>query len=213
MLYSHKMNFIQTYQTKKYSNWKNKCKYIMVHHDGSSVRASDLNSVKYLATNTAKVSVQFVVWRNGDIYQLCWIDKVCRHAWKWSYKWILNTMNFFSVGIEVVSDWFSFTNEQRISVKNLIKYLMKECNISQENVIRHADYSGSRWKRDIWPNFFAEYGSRSKYQASLVDYNADTVNKSLKGNWDLWNDTNDEWLRKLLNQTNNYIRNLYWIKM
>ena len=206
------MQFITTYKTTKYFAWVNKCKYIIVHHDASSPKRTDIEAVKYLATWKNQVSVQFVIWRDWKIYQLCDENKICRHAWKWSYEGIVDKMNYYAIWIEVVSDWISFTDAQKKSTKELIMYLMNKFNIAKEKVIRHADYSFARWKRDIWPNFFAEYGTRSNYQASLVAYDKQIVDWALKGNWTLWNYTSDPELRKRLEETNDFIRKKYWIK-
>lgn len=207
------MKIINTYQTTKYfKNVVNKCEYVMVHHDASSPKRSDVDAVKYLATWKNEVSVQFVIWRNWDIYQLCQENKACRHAWKGSLNGIVNTMNNFAIWIEIVSDWFWYTQAQKDSTRELIKYLMKKYNIPKEKVIRHADYSWARGKWDVWPNFFAEYETRPRYQASLVEYDKEIVNGCLEWNGKLRNYTDDPKLKKLLEQTNDYVRMKYWIE-
>lgn len=159
------MKFIETYKTKSLTKWVNTCSYIILHHTASAKSAKDSAVASYLANSNA-VSVHYVVWKNWDIYKLCEDDKIAWHAWVSQWEWKV-WMNNYSIGIEIVSDWYEYTDDQRKSVRELVTYLMEKYNINKDWIIRHRDVAPKR-KRDVWDNFWNnEYKTFKEYQESF----------------------------------------------
>ncbi len=161
------ITFNTSYTTSKISSGINLGKYIVVHHTWLSAWTTDLAMVKYLASNPKQVSVHFVVWRDGQIYQLAPLNAITWHAGAGEYEWN-KSMNAVSVGIEIISDWHNYTEEQKKSVRNLIAYIMEKNNITDvRKIIRHADFAAYRWKWDVGPNFYKEFWTWEAYQNSF----------------------------------------------
>lgn len=137
--------------TRKYTVWINKCEFIMLHH---TAWVSSLKSMTdYLSNNKAQVSVHYIIDQKWEISRI-WMDNyILWHSGKWSkmpeYK---DKMNNYAIGIEVISDWKTFTKEQIDYLYKLVKELQKKHNIPNDKVIRHKDYSET--KIDIWDNFY-----------------------------------------------------------
>lgn len=74
---------------------------IVILHDTAG-RLEKGNSARYLADNDAKVSVQFVVDRDGTITQLVPTNRQANHAGQSSYHGRAGC-NGFSIGIEIVN--------------------------------------------------------------------------------------------------------------
>lgn len=206
------MNINTSVQTKKYSQWTNKMKYIMLHHTWLKNNPTDKEMIDYLAYHKDKVSVHYVIDREWEIWQLSSNDKICWHAWTGSFNGIVDTMNQYAIGIEVISDWYVFNDKQRDSTNWLVQKLVNDIDIKQENIIRHADYApGRRW--DIGPNFYSpltwdEY--RSKFYKDTDDMW--WVNNLMFLRSQAWHSTKDSKLKEQLNNENNWYRQHYGIK-
>lgn len=74
---------------------------IIVLHDTAS-RLDDGNAARYLRDNDAKVSVHFIVERDGAVEQQVPINRRANHAGKSQYHGRKNC-NGFSIGIEIVN--------------------------------------------------------------------------------------------------------------
>lgn len=74
---------------------------IVILHDTAS-RLETGNAARYLADNPAKVSVHFVVERNGNVVQQVPVNRRANHAGKSHYHGRDNC-NGFSIGIEIVN--------------------------------------------------------------------------------------------------------------
>lgn len=158
------MKFDTSLKTSKFFNTPNSMKYIMLHHTGSV--APELNQARYLALNPAQVSCHYVVGTD-KIRKIAEDNKSTRHAWLWSYEWIKDAMNLHAIGIEVCSDWKTFSSSQKKLTTELVEYLMSIYSIEQKNVIRHLDYTSR--KRDIGDNFWRwDFKTRQDYKNSLV---------------------------------------------
>lgn len=176
------MKFIETIKTNKLTKWTNTCEYIILHHTASWSSVPGINVVKYLAQNSAQVSVHYVVDRNWDIYKLAEDNAICWHAWVSSWEWKTD-LNKYSIWIEIVSDWTIFTEEQRNSVRELVSYLMKQHKLSSDKVIRHKDIAPWR-KIDVWDNFWNnEFKTYNDYQNSYSEKDESELAKEL---W-IWN--------------------------
>jgi N-acetyl-anhydromuramyl-L-alanine amidase AmpD len=176
------MKFIETIKTSKITKWRNTCEYILLHHTASWSSVPWTNVVKYLAQNSAQVSVHYVVDRNWDVYKLADDKAICRHAWVSSWEWKTD-LNKYSIWIEIVSDGTAFTDEQRNSVRELIKYLINKHNLNISKVVRHKDIAPGR-KVDVGDNFWNnQFKSYSDYQNSYIEKSESDLAKDL---W-IWN--------------------------
>lgn len=201
------MEFTNAVSTTKKSPWINKKKYIIVHHTGSFSYPWNL---KYLSIDKNNVSVHYVVWQKGEVGKIWEHKDILRHAWMSEWQWDTD-LNRLSIGIEICSDWFIFTEIQKKKVKELIQYIMKGEWIKKENVLRHVDIAPNR-KRDVWPSFWNwEYWSWIEYQNSLVSTNTtmninNVINAVIYLNSFLYDNIENPELRDLLNKTNNILR-------
>ncbi len=135
-----------------------------MHHTG---QGEDLNLVNYLATNPAQVSCHYVVTTTGIVYQIADDIRCTWHAGL-SARDGKKDINNYGIGIEIVSDGYTFTNEQKISVRKLVSHLMSTHNRLPQHIIRHKDIAPGR-KRDVGDNFWnTDYNSRSAYQESYA---------------------------------------------
>lgn len=196
------------YKTKKYfKNRKNSCEYIMLHHTWAW---SENFLLYYLSQHPAQVSCHYVVGRKGVVYQLAQDRQCTWHAGLSQRDWRRN-MNYYSIGIEIVSDGYSFTDEQRISTRNLINLLMDVHKIDNKKIIRHKDVAQGR-KRDIGDNFWNPYfKSFDEYQKSyctmdLTIEEQDRLETILEKNWQNRHKSKNKKYKKLLNSISTKIR-------
>ncbi len=204
------MKFITTYTTRSYFPWKNKCKYIMLHH---TWWGGDEQQARYLANSDA-VSCHYVVWQEWGIYQLATDDKCTWHAGKGSYQWIINKMNYYAIWIEIVSKTGEdYTDIQRTAVRKLVEYLLKKHNLSIDSIIRHLDYTSR--KLDVWDKFRNPYfKSREDYRNSyktkeiekLTIEEQEYFDMVLEWNWKMYHKTKNKDVQDLVHSVSNQIR-------
>lgn len=198
------------YRTSKISKWLNSWSYIMLHHTWPW---TDLWLVKYLAYSTAPVSCHYVVWKDGVVYQLADLGAITWHAWRSKRQW-LDELNQYAVGIEIVSDWHTFTDKQRDATRELCIYLLRRLWLNHDAIIRHADVAGFRGKRDVGDAFwFDKYDSWTAYQLSyqqpsLTEKEKERLRQLEKINSLFWEKFEDDTLRNALHKTNERIRSL-----
>ena len=203
------MIFNDVLQTTKKTKWTNTKQYIIVHHTWSF---SYLWNLRYLSLDKNTASVHYVVWQNWEVGKIWEHNEILRHAWISEREWITD-LNKYSIGIEICSDWFIFTETQKNKVKELIEYIMKQEWIKKENVLRHVDIAPNR-KRDVWPNFRdGEYGSWTEYQNSLSSTPVkmdikNVINAVIYLNSFLWDNIENKELRDLLTKTNTILRSM-----
>lgn len=183
----------------------------MLHHTGGP---GDEQQAKYLA-NSSTVSCHYVVGQEWGIYQIATDDKCVWHAGKWSYQGIVNKMNYYAIGIEIVSeDWKEYTDIQRTAVRDLVSYLMTLHNLPKENIIRHKDYDPKR-KRDVWDNFWNPYfKSRDDYRNSYKPKEVEKLTLEeqeyfdmiLEWNGKIWNKSKNKDVKDLVHEISNQIR-------
>lgn len=146
----------------------NNKKLLILHHTAS--KASLTNNVKYL-NRWDYISAHFIVGKKGEIVQLVDDDRVAFHAGLSSWKGIPSkwgSLNWCSIGIEVNSDGYEFTDAQRRATKELIQSLMTKYGIPSELVLRHKDIAPKR-KIDVGDNYWnTDYKSWKDYQTSLT---------------------------------------------
>jgi len=178
------MEFNTKYITKKYSSWINTKEYIILHHTASDLSTPDINVVKYLSTSTAQVSCHYIVGTDWVIYQLTSDDKITWHAWLSEWKW-KKWLNAFSIGIEIISDWKTFNDNQRKATRELVKYLMDKYSIDSSSILRHKDIAPWR-KTDVGDSFWNnEYKTYSEYQQSFIIQSSNLQPEAQKAK-DLW---------------------------
>lgn len=203
------MKINQNYRTHKLSSGINTAEYIMLHHTWPG---NDIDLVNYLSKHTAEVSCHFVVWRDWIIYHLANLNDITWHAWfsKWDWKTWLNK---YSIWIEIVSDWYSYTQEQKEAVRELVTALLKHLNLTHDKIITHADVSGYRGKWDVWPNFYwgdwmayqNTYKREEEIDPTLKNMLIDLANK----NSTVYDAVTDTRLQDLLHQVNDLLRSRY----
>jgi len=87
-------------------------------------------------------------------------------------------INWSAIGIEVQSDGYRFTEEQRASLKILVRYLISLYGNKPEDIIRHADYTFRKW--DIGDAFWNNKFKTWKEYVLNSFYNPKKAIKSIK---------------------------------
>jgi N-acetyl-anhydromuramyl-L-alanine amidase AmpD len=201
------MKVNRQYTTNKISKGQNTGDYIMLHHTWPW---DEINLVKYLAYHPSPVSCHFVIWNEGEVYQLADLAAITWHAGDSKRQW-LSWMNKYSIWIEIVSDWHTFTDKQRDSVRSLCNHLLNRLWLSYWSIIRHADVAGFRGKRDVGESFWSsEFASWEEYQNS---YQSKPLSDEDRKRLDLLRKINSmmremfpvKELRDSLHQTNNIV--------
>lgn len=154
-------------QTNKFSWWVNHKEYVMLHHTGNMWEWN----IDVLSTRNNQASCHFLVMQDWRVYQFASLDAITRHAGKWSYEWITDSMNNYAIWIEIESDGIEFTDIQKERVRGLLESFDFEYKL-----IRHKDYApGRKW--DVWDNFWInEYATFEDYKAS-INNNSERINK------------------------------------
>jgi len=161
--------------TKKLTNecWKGKNtkRYIIVHHTGSKTGTTLTNMVKFF-TRWDYISVHYIVGLKGEVVQTIREDDRAWHAGRSEWHGT-KSLNNHSIGIEVVSDGYYYTDKQRQAVQELCRDIMGRNNIPIINVLRHADIAPRR-KWDIGEGFYVKkWGSWDGFQTSLLSQGND----------------------------------------
>jgi len=159
------MNYKQILNTNNKTAGINTCQFIILHHTATA--ENSINGVIKTLT-VGNVSCHYIVDTNGDIYKIGNDKDILWHAGESSWG-KLKYMNLYSIWIEVI--WplknGGFTNEQKVSVKNLILELSKKYAIPKENILRHKDIAPWR-KVDISDTFWnGEFKTFEDYKINL----------------------------------------------
>lgn len=224
------MEFAKTTDTKKKTAWTNTCQYIIVHHTAGGTFESNMN---LLSIGERQASVHYVVGAGGEIGKIGNHKDILWHAGESARKG-RRDINRYSIGIEVVSDGYAYTDIQRTKTKELIEYIMKEEGIPQDCVLRHADLThidSINWvlrngksksrKWDIGENFYkTQFSSWVEYQKSLLLSQDDNmldkqlisalilINSVVRNMLDAWNSATSKSLRDKLWSINEDLRKL-----
>ena len=126
---------------------RKKIKYIIIHYTGMKKEAS---VIQRLCDEKTKVSAHYLIKKNGKIINFIPDLYEAWHAGKSSWKKI-RSLNKNSIGIEIQNQgheygYKNFTSKQMISLKKLLKGLIKHYNINLENILGHSDISPERKK-------------------------------------------------------------------
>ena len=132
---------------------KKDIRYIIIHYTGMK-RENDV--VKKLCNENKKVSAHFFIKKNGEIINLVPDIFQAWHAGKSSWKKI-RSLNKCSIGVEIQNqghnhNYERFSAKQIITIKKLLKQLIRIYRIDLNNVLGHSDIAPDR-KKDPGENF------------------------------------------------------------
>ncbi len=136
---------------------KNKIvKYIVIHYTG--MKNLKLSYQK-LSNNSSNVSSHYLISRDGIIFNLLCLKYKAWHAGVSKWKDNIN-INDSSIGIELQNrghefGYSNFTKKQYSSLRKILRFLKKNFNILDNNIIFHSDISPNR-KKDPGEKFFLE---------------------------------------------------------
>lgn len=160
------MDIVKDFSGKFTPGLKNNPLFIIVH-DTASGNAT-LNSILRFFRLSKAVSVHYVVGKSGEIVNMVPEDKVAWHAGVSEYLGYKD-LNRYSIGIEVLSDGNSYTDEQRVAVWELCRDIMARNAIPPFKVLRHADVAMPKGRKsDISSPFWHKWGNLwADFQTSL----------------------------------------------
>ena len=122
-------------------------KFVIIHYTGMS---NELSALDRLCNTKSKVSSHYFIKKNGSILNLVPPLYEAWHAGKSKWK-NLKSLNRHSIGIEIQNSghdnkYENFTKKQIISIKKLLKHLLKKYKINSKNVLGHSDVAPDRKK-------------------------------------------------------------------
>ena len=125
----------------------NKIKFVVIHYTGMKKESL---AIKRLCNPVTKVSSHYFLKKNGSILELVPDLYEAWHAGKSSWK-KYSSLNKYSIGIEIQNSghdnsYENFSPKQIISLKNLLKYLVKTYKIDKKNILGHSDIAPNRKK-------------------------------------------------------------------
>ena len=160
---------------------KNKIvKYIIIHYTGMK----NLKSAYSILNNySSNVSCHYLISRSGIIYNFICPSLKAWHAGKSQWKNTIN-LNDYSIGIELENKghqygYNNFTNEQYLSLKKLIYFLMKNFQIKEQDIIYHSDVSPNR-KKDPGENFLINKLGINRFNKKSIKKNKYSINQCLR---------------------------------
>ena len=125
----------------------NKIKFVVIHYTGMKKESL---AIKRLCSPVTKVSSHYFLKKNGSILELVPDLYEAWHAGKSSWK-KYSSLNKYSIGIEIQNSghdnsYENFSSKQIISLKSLLKYLVKTYKIDKKNILGHSDIAPNRKK-------------------------------------------------------------------
>ncbi len=126
---------------------KKRIKFIIIHYTGMKKETA---AIERLLNPKSKVSSHYYIKKNGNILNLVPDLYEAWHAGISSWK-NLTSMNKHSIGIEMTNPghyhgYDNFSIKQILSLKRLLKYLMKKYKIGYKCILGHSDISPDRKK-------------------------------------------------------------------
>ncbi|RJS23142.1 N-acetylmuramoyl-L-alanine amidase [Corallococcus sp. H22C18031201] len=121
---------------------------IILHHTASNDGKADLS---WLRNPQSKVSANYMIDRDGKVYQLVSDEKRAWHAGVSELRGVPTDMNARSIGIEIVNDGSgktAFTEAQYKSITQLVGYLKQEYKVPMENILGHKDVAVPKGRKD-----------------------------------------------------------------
>ena len=126
---------------------KKRIKFIIIHYTGMKKETA---AIERLLSPKSKVSSHYYIKKNGNILNLVPDLYEAWHAGTSSWK-NLTSLNKHSIGIEMTNPghyhrYDNFSIKQILSLKRLLKYLMKKYKIGYKCILGHSDISPDRKK-------------------------------------------------------------------
>jgi len=126
---------------------KSLIKYIILHYTGMK---KETKAIERLCDAQSKVSSHYFIKNSGKVLNLVPDLYEAWHAGKSSWK-NLKSLNKNSIGIEINNPghdfgYKNFEFKQILSLKKLLKHLIKKYNIKLENILGHSDIAPYRKK-------------------------------------------------------------------
>ena len=122
-------------------------KFIIIHYTGMK---SETSAIKKLTKSSSKVSSHYFIKNSGQIISMVPDMYEAWHAGKSSWgKYRL--LNKYSIGIEINNPghqhgYTQFRLNQIISLKKLLKFLIKKYDIKNQHILGHSDIAPNRKK-------------------------------------------------------------------
>ena len=122
-------------------------KFIIIHYTGMK---SEISAIKKLIKSSSKVSSHYFIKNSGEIISMVPDMYEAWHAGKSSWgKYRL--LNKYSIGIEINNPghqhgYTQFRLNQIISLKKLLKFLIKKYDIKNQHILGHSDIAPNRKK-------------------------------------------------------------------
>ena len=122
-------------------------KFIIIHYTGMK---SETRAIKKLINFDSKVSSHYFIKNNGQVITMVPDAYEAWHAGRSSWG-KYNFLNKYSIGIEISNPghqhgYKKFKLNQIISLKKLLKFLIKKYNIKSQHVLGHSDIAPTRKK-------------------------------------------------------------------
>ena len=122
-------------------------KFIIIHYTGMK---SETRAIKKLINFDSKVSSHYFIKNNGQVISMVPDAYEAWHAGRSSWG-KYNFLNKYSIGIEISNPghqygYKKFKLNQIISLKRLLKFLIKKYNIKSRHVLGHSDIAPTRKK-------------------------------------------------------------------
>ena len=132
---------------------KKSIKFIVIHYTGMK---KESEALKRLCDPKSQVSAHYFIKNNGKILILVPNLYQAWHAGISSWQ-RFNSLNKNSIGIEISNPghkfgYKKFSSKQMVSLKKLLKSLMKEYKINEKNILGHSDIAPNR-KQDPGEKF------------------------------------------------------------
>ena len=128
-------------------------KFIVIHYTGMK---KESNAIKKLCDPKSQVSAHYFIKNNGKILILVPNLYEAWHAGISSWQ-RFNSLNKNSIGIEISNPghkfgYKKFSSKQIVSLKRLLRFLMKEYKINEKNILGNSDIAPNR-KQDPGEKF------------------------------------------------------------
>jgi len=122
-------------------------KFIIIHYTGMK---SETRAIKKLINFDSKVSSHYFIKNNGQVITMVPDAYEAWHAGRSSWG-KYNFLNKYSIGIEISNPghqhgYKKFKLNQIVSLKKLLKFLIKKYNIKSRHVLGHSDIAPTRKK-------------------------------------------------------------------
>ena len=144
----------------------------------------DLNSAYFkLSDRNSNVSCHYLISRSGLIYNLLCPSFKAWHAGKSQWKNKIN-LNDYSLGIELENrgheyGYDYYTKRQYLSLNILIKFLIKNFHIVEQNIIFHSDIAPNR-KKDPGEKFYIDKINIKRFEKKTPFNKINSLNSLLK---------------------------------